>query len=91
MVRRFCTRNSRFSSSRLLRQVHEVLTNASFPAACRAAGIPRGSQGRYRNALKACFKDLPSHGHSSPSRIRDLGPGMLRTAKRGGKNEARDR
>lgn len=93
MVRRFCARHPRFDAGRLFRLAHGLLTGDSFPAACRAAGIPRGSQGRYRNALKICFKDVPTHVLlDRRRRIDDLGPSVkLRGTKRGGKNEARDR
>lgn len=35
--------------------VREVLEGATFTEACRSAGIPRGSQGRYRSLLQQCF------------------------------------
>lgn len=92
VVRRFCARNPRFESRRLLLLAHEVPADASFLVACRAAGIPRGSQTRYRNALKVCLKDLFHRSVGCRSRISDLGPSVkLRGTNRGGKNEARDR
>jgi DNA-directed RNA polymerase specialized sigma24 family protein len=38
--------------------VHGVLEGASFTEACRAAMIPRGSQGRYRAMLQQCLDDV---------------------------------
>jgi hypothetical protein len=38
--------------------VREVLDGASFAEACQSAGIPRGSQGRYRHALQRCFQTV---------------------------------
>ncbi len=38
--------------------VREILEGATFTEACRAAMIPRGSQGRYRLLLRQCFWDV---------------------------------
>jgi hypothetical protein len=38
--------------------VREILEGAAFTEACRAAMIPRGSQGRYRLLLRQCFWDV---------------------------------
>jgi predicted nucleic acid-binding Zn-ribbon protein len=40
------------------RVVREILGGATFTEACRAAMIPRGSQGRYRLLLRKCFWDV---------------------------------
>ena len=42
--------------------VREVLEGASFTEACRASGIPRGSQGRYRSMLQQCLRDVLHRG-----------------------------
>ena len=47
---------------RLLRITHRILAGASFTEACRAAGVPRGSQARYRERLR-CFLDTPAVRH----------------------------
>jgi hypothetical protein len=47
---------------RLLRITHDILAGASFAEACRATGVPRGSQARYRETLKS-FLDSPVVRH----------------------------
>lgn len=55
---RFSARHPRLNSRRLLGLIREMRTGASFPGACRTECVPRGSQGRYRAALKECFRDF---------------------------------
>jgi DNA-directed RNA polymerase specialized sigma24 family protein len=43
---------SRLDKRRILGITNEILSGASFADACRATGVPRGSQGRYRQALR---------------------------------------
>jgi DNA-directed RNA polymerase specialized sigma24 family protein len=42
----------RINKRRLLGITSRILAGATFAEACRAAGIPRGSQGRYRRTLQ---------------------------------------
>ena len=43
---------SRLYRRRLLAVTSRILGGATFAEACRASGIPRGSQGRYRKSLQ---------------------------------------
>jgi DNA-directed RNA polymerase specialized sigma24 family protein len=49
----------RLDRSRFLGVVRGLLEGDSLPEACRRAGVPRGSHGRYRTALRDCFQELP--------------------------------
>ncbi len=59
---------------RLLGVLREILGGASFPEACRTMGIPRGSQGRYREALRACFQNTVHNRGARASRSRQSHP-----------------
>jgi len=69
---RFLSSRNRLDKERLLRVLHEILAGASFSEACRASGVPRGSQPRYRHTLRQCFES--SVAPPSPSRRLAFGP-----------------
>jgi DNA-directed RNA polymerase specialized sigma24 family protein len=58
MADRFAETRSRLNRTRLVGLVHGIVEGCSFAEACRLQGIPRGSQERYRLALRQCFKSL---------------------------------
>lgn len=50
---RFVQGKTELEQSRVLGVARAVLEGSSYAEACRKSGIPRGSQGRYRETLKA--------------------------------------
>jgi DNA-directed RNA polymerase specialized sigma24 family protein len=58
MAGHFAQTRSRLNAGRVIGVVHAILEGASFAEGCRLSGIPRGSQGRYRAALRQCFDSL---------------------------------
>jgi len=55
---RFFAARATLEEHRAQSVVREILEGATFTEACRAAMIPRGSQGRYRLLLRQCFWDV---------------------------------
>lgn len=60
----FTLQETRLDARRVARIVRGILTGLLFEEACRAANVPRGSRGRYRTALRRCFRPLAESRHS---------------------------
>ena len=58
VVERFFAGKSPLARCRAQCIVREILDGSTFSEACRAARVPRGSQGRYRTLLRECFRDV---------------------------------
>ena len=52
---RVSTARGRLDRRRLLAVTTQIFAGSTFAEACRASGIPRGSQGRYRQTLRELF------------------------------------
>lgn len=63
VVERFFAGKSPLARCRAQRIVREILDGSAFSEACRAARVPRGSQGRYRSMLQQCLGDVLHLGH----------------------------
>lgn len=70
-LRRFLIGKPSGESGRMVGVVREILADSSWSEACRSAGIPRGSESRYRGALRQCFGILlrpPAAAAAAPQR-----------------------
>lgn len=64
---RFIQGRTELEKTRILEVARAVVQGYSYAEACRSSGIPRGSQGRYREILKAFLAylaRLQSRGHA---------------------------
>ncbi len=55
---RFFATRPRLARCRARSVLRDLVDGAGFAEACRSAGIPRGSQGRYRFLLQQCFREV---------------------------------